>query len=173
LNLIITCARFFENEAEEEIKRILAEIGDENPTVTISKMPGILTVDTNLDSVDVVKWLRQKILDEPWIIRYCLRIIPIQIMITTNLEEISSEISKLVGVIGPKETFRITIEKRNSNLSKNEIINKIAKNIQNKVSLNQPDWIVLIEIIGNNTGLAVLRDDSILSLQKIKRSLSS
>ena len=31
----------------------------------------------------------------------------------------------------------------------------------------------LIEIIGNNTGLAVLRDESILSLQKIKRSFSS
>ena len=173
MNLIITCARFFENDAEEEIKRILAQIGDENPTVSISKMPGILTVKTELIPVDVVKWIHQKILDEPWIIRYCLRIIPIQIMTTTNLEEISDGISKLVGVIGAKETFRITIEKRNSNLSKNEIINKIAKNIPNQVSLNEPDWIVLIEIIGNITGLAVLKEESILSLQKIKRSLSS
>ena len=173
MNLIITCARFFENDAEEEIKRILSEIGDKNPTVSISEMPGILTVKTELVSVDVVKWIRQKILDEPWIIRYCLRIIPIQIMVTTDLEEISNEISKLIGVIQPKETFRITIEKRNSSLSKNEIINNIAKNIPNKVSLNQPDWIVLIEIIGNNTGLAVLKEESILSLQKIKRSLSS
>ncbi len=151
----------------------MAEIGDENPTVTISKMPGILTVDTKLDSVDVVKWIRQKILDEPWIIRYCLRIIPIQIMVTTNLEEISCEISKLVGVIGPKETFRIAIEKRNSNLSKNEIIKEIANYLTNKVSLEDPDWIILIEIIGITTGLAVLRKESIVSVEKMKRSISS
>ena len=173
MNLIITCARFFEDDAEEEIKRILAEEGDEKPTVSILKMPGILTVDTKLNSIDFVKWLHQKILDEPWFIRYCLRVIPIQITVSTNLEEISDGIAKLVDVIDPKETFRITIEKRNSSLSKMEIIEKIAKNIPNKVSLKQPDWIVLIEVIGNNTGLAVLRENSVISLQKTKRSLSS
>ena len=173
MSLIITCARFFEEETEEEIKRILAEIGDENPSVIISKMPGIIMADTKLDPIDVVKYLRQKILDEPWHIRYCLRIIPIQIMIVTDLEEISNNISKLVSVIGPNETFRITIEKRDSKLSKSEIIDKLAKNIPNKVSLDKPDWIVLVEIIGNNTGLAIIKEDSIFSLQKIKRSLSS
>ena len=61
MNLIITCARFFEEETEEEIKRILAEIGDENPSVTISKMPGIISVATKVDPVDAVKFLHQKI----------------------------------------------------------------------------------------------------------------
>ena len=173
MNLIITCPRHFEGETKEEISGILREIGDDNPSISISEMPGIITVSTRLNPVDVVNFIREKILDEPWAIRYCLRIIPIQRSLTTNLEEILKEIPKLIEVINPNETYRITIEKRNFDISSNEIINQIAKNITNKVSLEEPDWIILIEIVGNKTGLSVLRKNSILSLEKIKRSLSN
>jgi len=173
LNLIITCARHFEEETKEEIIGILNEIGDSTPSISITEMPGIITVSTKLDPFNVVKFIREKILDEPWIFRYCLRIIPIQSTLTTNLEVILQEIPKLIGVISPDETYRITIEKRNFNISSHEIINQIAKNITNKVSLEKPDWIILIEIIGNETGLSVLHKDSIASIEKIKRSLSN
>jgi len=35
--------------------------------------------------------------------------------------------------------------------------------------LNQPDWIILIEILGNETGISVLKDDELFSLDKSKR----
>jgi len=35
--------------------------------------------------------------------------------------------------------------------------------------LNQPDWIILIEILGNKTGISVLKDDELFSLDKSKR----
>ncbi len=70
------------------------------------------------------------------------------------------------------QTYRITVEKRNSNISSDEIISKIASNIQNKVSLEESDWIVLIEILGSEAGIAVLKAEDILSVQKTKRALS-
>jgi len=39
------------------------------------------------------------------------------------------------------------------------------------VSLEKPDWVVLVEIIGNKTGLAVLRDEDIFRLEITKREL--
>lgn len=173
MNLIITCPRHFENETLEEIKGILNEMGDTNPIILITEMPGILTISTKINELEVIKNIQEKILDEPWRIRYCLRIIPIQSTVTTNLEDIRKEIRKLIGVINSDETYRITIEKRNFNISKNEIIKEIANYLTNKVSLEDPDWIILIEIIGNTTGLAVLRKESIVSVEKMKRSISS
>jgi len=173
MNLIITCPRHFENETLEEIKGILNEMGDTSPIILITEMPGILSISTKINELDVVKRIQEKILDEPWSIRYCLRIIPIQSTVTTNLEDIQKEIRKLVGVINSDDSYRITIEKRNFNISKNEIIKEIANNLTNKVSLEDPDWIILIEIIGITTGLAVLRKGSIVSVEKMKRSISS
>jgi tRNA acetyltransferase TAN1 len=73
--------------------------------------------------------------------------------------------------VNEKESYRITIEKRNSDISSTEIISKIADNITNKVSLEKPDWIVLIEILGNKTGVSVLKSDDIFSLEISKREL--
>jgi tRNA acetyltransferase TAN1 len=172
LNLIITCPRHFEEEASEEIKRILIELGDQEPKIIISSMPGILTGITSLNPIEAIEKIREKILDEPWSIRYCLRIIPIQGVCKTNIKEIEDEILKKIGVIKSEDSYRITIEKRNSKVSSDEIISKVAKNISNKVSLNSPDWVILIEIIGDEAGVSVIRNNNILSVEKTKRSLS-
>ena len=77
-----------------------------------------------------------------------------------------------VSTIQPQDTYRITVEKRHSEISTNEIITEIADKIKNKVSLEKFDWIVLIEILGKRTGIAILKEDNIISTQKVKRSLS-
>jgi len=172
LNLIITCARHLEPETKEEIARILGEFGDSEPKITITSMSGILTVKTQLDPVEVVKKIREMIIDEPWSVRYCLRIIPIQKLSETKIEEIEETISELIGSIPKGESYRISIEKRNSNISSQELITKIATKIKNKVSLENPDKIVLIEVLGTKTGISVLNNSDILSVEKTKRSMS-
>ena len=172
MNLIITCARHFEPETEDELRDILEELGDADIKVSITNMPGILTSETKLDPIEVVRKMKEMLLDEPWSIRYCLRIIPIQKIVETNIEEIEQSIEELSNQISDDETYRISIEKRNSNLSSQEMITKIANKIKNKVSLEFPDKVILIEILGNRTGISILKKSDILSIEKTKRSMS-
>lgn len=172
MNLILTCPRHFEEEARAEIKKIINELGDENPEFRITNLPGVITGKTSLDPIGIIQNIREKILDEPWSIRYCLRLIPIQSVCATNINEIKDQIQNKIDVIKPEQSYRITIEKRNSKISSDEIISEIAKKIPNKVSLENPNWVVLIEIIEEKTGIAVIPHDSILSVEKVKRSLS-
>ena len=171
MNLIITCARHLEPETTDELSAVLAQFGDENPEISRTSMSGVLTAKTKLAPFEVIKNIREKIVDEPWSIRYCLRIIPIEQVVDTNLEEISTQVFSLMKKVNEKESYRITIEKRNSDISSAEIISKIADNITNKVSLEKPDWIALIEILGNKTGVSVLKSDDIFSLEISKREL--
>ena len=172
MNLLVTCPRNFEDNARNEIKKILDELGDDDPIIEVTKYPGILTISTRIPNSEMIDSIKEKVLDEPWSIRYCLRIIPIQEYIQTDFEKILSTIPKISKVIDSNSTYRITIEKRDSELSGTKIIEEIAKTIPNKVSLENPDWIILIEIIGENTGLAVVKKNYVLSIPKTKRSLS-
>ena len=172
MNLIITCARHLEPETQEEINKILGLFGDPEPLITITNMSGILTVKTKLDPIFVVKKTQELILDEPWSIRYCLRIIPIQKVSETKIEEIEESISDLIELIPKGDSYRISIEKRNSDISSKELITKIANKIKNKVSLENPDKILQIEILGAKTGISILEKYDILSVEKTKRSLS-
>ena len=172
MNLIITCARHLETETRQELIGILEKIGDSEPTITITNMSGILTAETKLEPIEVVKKIKEMLLDEPWCIRYCLRIIPIQKMTETKIESIEDGISDLIELISNGESYRILIEKRNSNISSQELISRVAKKIENKVSLEFPDKIILIEVLGNKTGIAIVKKEDILSVEKTKRSIS-
>jgi len=169
LNLIITCARSLESETKNEISKILDEIGDQEPEILNVGMRGIMMVNTIIEPSKIIDYVKNKIIEEPWLIRYCLRIIPIQMITETEIDKIKQNVIKLKDTIQKNDSYRITIEKRNTSISSNEIITEIAKIFPNKVSLNQPDWIILIEILGNETGISILKNDEMFSLDKAKR----
>jgi tRNA acetyltransferase TAN1 len=172
LNLIITCARHLETETRREITDILEKMGDSEPIISITNMSGILTAETKIEPIEVIKKIKEMILDEPWCIRYCLRVIPVQKITETKIESIEEGISDLIKLISNGESYRISIEKRNSNISSQELISNIAEKIKNKVSLEFPDKIILIEVLGNKTGIAIVKKTDILSVEKTKRSIS-
>ena len=172
MNLIVTCARNLEGETEEEILDILDELGDPDVKIAVSNMSGIIIIETKLDPIEVVRKMKEMLLDEPWSIRYCLRVIPIQKTVETNLEKIQECVSSISNNIEENESYRILIEKRNSDISSKEIIKNIANQIKNKVSLDFPDKIILIEILGIITGISLIKNSDILSLEKTKRSMS-
>ena len=169
MNLIVTCARNLESETKNEIKKILDELGAQEPEILNVGMRGILMVNTIIEPSKIIDWVKNKIIEEPWLIRYCLRIIPIQRMTDTEIDKIKQNVIKLKDTIQKNDSYRITIEKRNTSISSNEIITEVAEIFPNKVSLNQPDWIILIEIIGNETGISILKNDELFSLDKAKR----
>ena len=170
MNLLVTCARNLETETKNEIGKILDEIGDQESEVLNVGMRGILMVNTNIEPSKIIDWVKDKVVEEPWLIRYCLRMIPIQSVTETDMSKITNDVIKLKDVIQQNDSYRITIEKRNTDMSSTEIITEIAKIFPNKVSLNQPDWIVLIEILGNKTGISILKENEIFSLDKAKRA---
>ena len=169
MNLIITCARSLESETKNEMSKILDELGDQEPEILNVGMRGILMVNTIIEPSKIIDYVKNKMIEEPWLIRYCLRIIPIQMITETEIDKIKQNVIKLKDTIQKNDSYRITIEKRNTSISSNEIITEIAKIFPNKVSLNQPDWIILIEILGNETGISILKDDELFSLDKAKR----
>ena len=172
MNLIVTCARNLESEAKQELLEKLDEMGDPEPKISVTTMSGILTVETKIEPTLVVSKIRESILDEPWSIRYCLRIIPIQEVCNTDIKEIEETVEKLSEKIQERETYRISIEKRDSEISSKELISNIANKIKNQVSLEFPDKIILIEILGQKTGIAIIRKADIMSTEKTKRSIS-
>ena len=157
-------------KTKKEIEKILDDLGDQQSEILNVGMRGILMVNTNIEPSKIIDWVKDKVVEEPWLIRYCLRMIPIQSVTETDMSKITKDVIKLKDVIQQNDSYRITIEKRNTDMSSTEIITEIAKIFPNKVSLNQPDWIILIEILGDKTGISILKENEIFSLDKAKRA---
>ncbi|MBP2625038.1 MAG: THUMP domain-containing protein [Nitrosopumilaceae archaeon] len=171
MNLIITCSRNQEYETRKEMKKILGQCRSNIYKIIITNLSGILIAETDIDPMRVIQKIKNNIITEPWSIRYCARIIPIQDEVATTINDITYAALKLWNV-NNKYQYRITIEKRNSTINTKEIISKIAMNISNKVNLKNFDYEISIQIIGERTGISILKPNSILNVLMIKRSIS-
>ena len=169
MNLIITCQRNLEDPTILEIKNILERCGDPNPVVEKTVFSGIIEVETELDIMKILDDFKKIIDDEPWLIKYCSRVIPIEEVCESKLDDIKNKIESLSQKIQENETYRITVEKRQSSLHTKEIISKIAGILSNKVSLENSDWEIIIQVLRNKTGVSIIRPNSILSVSKQKR----
>ncbi len=144
-------------------------LGDESPQISTTSVAGLITAKTSLDPFEVVERVKKIMEEEPWRIGSLMRIIPVEEVVDSNVDEIARAVEKLASKIPEDQSFRITIEKRHTQLASSEIIEAAAKNVERKVDLKNPDWIVLIEIIGAYAGVSVLRPSQILSLAKLRR----
>ena len=161
-----------EDDAILEAFEILDAIGDQDFSAERSDISGIVWGDTSLDPISIPSRVRDMVCEEPWCVRYIRRIIPIQKTTATSSANIRDALLPLVSGIKSDETYRITLEKRNSGISGRNIIDTVAQTIPNAVSLETPDVVVLIQVLGAITGVSVVRSGGIFSLDLTKRSIS-
>jgi len=167
-NLLATTSRGNEDYACSELWYLLKEVGDSAPSVDKTGVTGLIAAKTASNPFDVIEKFRKILHERPYEFRYMLRIIPIEKVVRTDLGEIQRVATELAFKIGKDETFRVTVEKRYTEISTRDIIETVAANIEREVDLNNPDKILLIEVIGGFTGVSIIKPDEILAVMKEK-----
>jgi tRNA acetyltransferase TAN1 len=168
-NLLATTARGNERQMIHEILYLLKEtLGDQSAEASKTGVRGLITARTALNPCEVIEKFKAILHERPYEFRYALRILPIEKVVATELELIVTAAAELSSGIGENETFRITVEKRFTTLHAQEIVEAVATRIDRRVNLDNPDKVVLIEIVGKFTGVSVIKPDLILSVPKEK-----
>ncbi len=168
-NLIATTARGNERQIVYELLYLLREaLGDSSAEASKTGVRGLITARTSLDPLHVIEKFRAILHERPYEFRYALRIIPIQRTAPTDLEQIGAVARELAIGIKENESFRVTIEKRFTELHAAALVEAAAGDIQRKVDLDNPDKILLIEVLGKLTGLSLVEPEGILNVPKEK-----
>ena len=167
-NLLVTTARGNEEDACSEIWYLLGEIGDSAVKVDKTGITGLIAAKTAFNPFEIIEKFRVILKERPDEFRYTLRVIPVEKVVRTDVGEIQRAVTELGSKIKEGETFRVTVEKRFTNTSTNDIIAAAAANIERRVDLNLPDKIVLIEVVGGLTGVSVAKPQDVLSIMKEK-----
>ena len=175
-NLIVSTGRDFEIQAQNELWFNLLAIGDENPIIFNAGIQGLVLAKTKLPPRTLIQYMRSCLLTKDS--EYCQfiqKIYPIDIVVPTELDRIRTTALELISTHPVCQdltsTYRISIRKRSTTLTTQELIGAIADVVPNKVSLQDYSWNLQIEIIGNDTGLAILETGDIF--QPISEKLGS
>ena len=175
-NLIIATGRDFEDQAEYELWFNLLALGDESPIIFRSGNQGLILAKTTINPLDLIQHFREitQNKDKNYI-QFIHKITPIDIVVPSNLDSLKEGVLKLIEnhplSQDSKAKYRITVKKRQSELRTTDIIDEIGSTIKNDVSLKEFDWNIQVEVIGDSTGIALLRKLDIFKPISEKREL--
>jgi len=163
-NLLVSYSWNIFNKARDEIAKILKEFGDDNPVIKRTIARGIAGVKTKLDSREVVRKVRELFEKDPSQINFAIKWIPVDNWCKSDLDEMKKIIKKIKVGIKKGEKWAMEVEKRRyTNYHTAEIIEELAKEIEEKVNLEHPDKIVRIDILGQSAGISLLKPENIFS----------
>jgi tRNA acetyltransferase TAN1 len=145
------------------LREIFDVLGDPFAEVQLTSVSGLLSCLTHIDLFTLGGMLIELLKEEPWRFRYVLRILPIEKVTKAEVDIIRKSTRKISKRIPPSQTFRITVEKRHNSMKSTDLIRAIASDIERKVNLSNPDWIVLVEVIQNVAGLSVIKPHQVFS----------
>ncbi len=168
--MVVTSAKGLEARASAEFKEIALLSGIRKVSTERSAYDGVVEVEAE-NPKGLVAFLSDFVKSEPFKVRYIMRVIPVDKVVDTKLDEITKAVKELSSHIAHGESFRITIEGRDSPYKDKELIDGIAEVVDRKVNLTSPDKVVFVQIFGEYTGVSVLAPQDILSISKLKRAV--
>ena len=167
--MLASTARGNERATVNELLFLLKDaLGDQEAQASKTGVRGLVVAKTSLDPYLTIEKLRELLNEKPYEFRFALRIIPIEKVIPTSLEEIKKVALEMAQRIDEKESFRVTLEKRLTTLHSNDIIGAAATDIQRKADMENPDKILLIQVLGAFTGMSIVKPTGIISVMKEK-----
>jgi tRNA acetyltransferase TAN1 len=166
-NILATTLRGQEPLGVATLTSILSELNDPEPKVKITDVHSAIAAQTSLDPFEVVERIKEMAVKEPWKVSGLMRLIPIERVVETRIERIAEAVEAMKKRIPQEATYKVVVEKRHTQLSSREIMEAVASRIERKVRLENPDWIVLVEVLGGLTGISVVRPYQMLSLFKV------
>lgn len=170
-NLLATTEKITMSGASSQLWMNLRAVGDPEPKVNKTRIKGIVQGVTTLDPVEAISLMREHMRSEPDRYDKLFRIMPLLSWVETSIEVIVAEVDTQRQKMDADDSFRVTLEKRRTELRSLEVIDAVAAVIDNRVDLENPDWVVLIEIMGDRTGVSIVGPEALFNVQKERATL--
>ena len=159
MSFLISSQRSFERDALSEAYYVISDVLGFKTRPLKSRVPGlsILRLMEEDTPFHVIREVKQYIQEKGPLVA-CLKIVPLEQLIKTNLSQIVHNAVSLAKLkILPSNTWKINVRKRQTTLRTLQVIEKIAEEINwGVVNLTSPDFEIRVEIIRDLTGISVM-----------------
>ncbi|MHA1940327.1 MAG: THUMP domain-containing protein [Candidatus Hodarchaeales archaeon] len=171
MSFLISSQRTSERDAISELFYVISDLYNHELKIHRSRVPGLSLLqlkDTTTGPFEVLSQVKEYIKDKGPLIA-CLKIVPLEKLIKTEISSIITNAKQLAeSKIQNSDTWRITVNKRQTNLHTQEVVEAIADEINwGTVKLKNPDFEVRIEIVRDLTGISVMNPKTIIRMMKI------
>lgn len=145
----------------EEIEIALSRY-ESDIRVIESDFPNVLLFDLNMNPLEAANIIR----NSPTTV--ISKVVPVEAVVKTRLDSIIEKIMVLVlGKVEAGETFRVICDLRGRRYIKSadEVIEAVSEVLMERLPIREsyePNWIIQIEVVGDSTGLSLLKPHQVI-----------
>ncbi len=128
-----------------------------------SEFPNVILIDLSMDPLEAIKLIAS------YPTTVISKVVPIETVVRTRLDSILEKIIILTrDKLSPGDTFNVICDLRGRKYikSKDELLQRVSDELIDKLNLKADgtdfDWVVQLEVVGENTGISILNPDHIL-----------
>ena len=166
MDLLVSYPWHHFHHARQEVARILTDFGDSDARLERTSVWGIAILHTCLDNRQVIGLCQQLFSRDPGAFQWTVKWRPVDYWCHADLETMKRLIEERIrDRIGPDQSWAMKVEKRRWQCyHTSDIVAYLAAAIDRKVRLDNPDWIVWVDVVGREAAISLLRPTEIFSL---------
>lgn len=168
-NLLVTFDPAHAGKAEEEVRALLRDVGEEADFQS-SECEGVFLLRTKGDPKGIVRTLRAAGKENPGQFGLTYHWVPIEKWVSSDMASMQKAMSEIDRKMDPAKKWKLHLAKRRyDEAHTTDLIMKLTEKIEKpNVDLKNPDVIVVVEIVGKKAGVALVGAHEILDVPKLK-----
>ncbi|NLI74416.1 MAG: hypothetical protein GX369_06575 [Euryarchaeota archaeon] len=156
-------------KAQEEVATILRDVGINLEDMMESIVPGLLHLRIEGDCRKQAEKLREFAIRFPEVFLHTHRWIPIEEWLRSTPEAMISGVRTLGERIGDNERWKLSLNKRLYDGSSKDLIHMLAEYVNaGPVDLEEPQRILIVEIIGEYAGFSLLYPEEYMDVNEVR-----
>ncbi len=165
--ILVSCDPVKDRDGMSELWHVLIKYCGVTPLEVFSlPVKGLFLLAIKDDIFETFKELRNIIQEKKFEFIVCKKITPIEQLIKSDSNELTKAIPNYLHRIPSNAKWRITLNRRHTTLKRNDLIELVANHSEapkGPVDLDNPEWIILIEVFGEWLGFGVYYKDPIIT----------
>ena len=100
--------------------------------------------------------------------------VPIECWVPSDEKSMANKVKELAEGISPRDRWKMHLHKRHSNYDYESLIIRLTDPInKGTVDLKHPNKILVVEVLGDQAGMALVNRDEILDVNEIRKELDT
>lgn len=170
--MLVTFRPNQKGHAESEIRARLEDVGAHVDSIEETNIEGVCEVKVLGDPKEVVADLRKLCFQDPEQFPYTHHWVPLEKWVEPYIDEMLKVTTEYGKQIAANDRWMMHLHKRHTGRHSSDLIERLTAPInQGVVDLREPQKIVIVELMGDRAGMALVRSEELLDVIKVRETI--
>jgi tRNA acetyltransferase TAN1 len=173
-NILVTFHVNEKERAKHEAVSLLESVGQMVQRIELTAIEGVYAIRIGEHPRRAVAALRSLCKSEPGAFVFTHHWVPIECWVPSDEKSMANKVKDLAEGIKPQDRWKMHLHKRHCSIDYESLIIRLTDPVnKGTVDLKHPNKILVVEVLGDQAGMALVNRDEMLDVNEVRKELDA